>query len=69
VRLVATPDAVTEHRPAICAECQTRLWAEAEVERLYHKLGETVTLYDDRDISTGVKLKDADLLGSRSELP
>jgi prolyl-tRNA synthetase len=35
----------------------------SEVERLYHKLGETVTLYDDRDISTGVKLKDADLLG------
>jgi prolyl-tRNA synthetase len=35
----------------------------AEVERLYRKLGETVTLYDDRDVSTGVKLKDADLLG------
>jgi prolyl-tRNA synthetase len=35
----------------------------SKAEGLYRKLGETVTLYDDRDVSTGVKLKDADLLG------
>jgi prolyl-tRNA synthetase len=34
-----------------------------EAEGLYRKLGEMATLYDDRDVSTGVKLKDADLLG------
>jgi prolyl-tRNA synthetase len=32
-------------------------------ERVYRELGEDVTLYDDRNLSTGVKLKDADLLG------
>jgi len=32
-------------------------------ETVYRQLGENVTLYDDRDVSTGVKLKDADLLG------
>jgi transposase len=31
LRLVAAPDAVVEHRPAICAGCQTRLWEEAPV--------------------------------------
>jgi transposase len=32
LRLVAIPDAVVEHRPAVCAQCQTPL-AEAEVVR------------------------------------
>ena len=31
LRLVATPDAVVEHRPAICASCQTALPEEAPV--------------------------------------
>src|SRR5271166_4939346 len=31
LRLVATPDEVVEHRPAICTGCQTPLWAEAPV--------------------------------------
>ncbi len=37
--------------------------AHEVAEALYHQLGETATLYDDRDMSAGVKLKDADLLG------
>jgi prolyl-tRNA synthetase len=38
--------------------------AEREAaETVYRRLGEEVTLYDDRSVSTGVKLKDADLLG------
>ena len=37
--------------------------ARARAELLYHELGENATLYDDRDLSAGVKLKDADLLG------
>ena len=31
LRLVATPDTLVEHRPAICAGCQTPLSAEAPV--------------------------------------
>jgi hypothetical protein len=31
LRLVATPDVVVEHRPAVCADCQTPLSAEAAV--------------------------------------
>ena len=37
--------------------------ARARAELLYLELGENATLYDDRDLSAGVKLKDADLLG------
>ncbi len=32
-------------------------------EALYTALGAEATLYDDRELSAGVKLKDADLLG------
>ncbi|HLZ21559.1 MAG TPA: proline--tRNA ligase [Ktedonobacterales bacterium] len=32
-------------------------------ERVYVALGEETTLFDDRDVSAGIKLKDADLLG------
>ena len=32
LRLVATPDAVVEHRPVICSSCQTSLADEAPVE-------------------------------------
>lgn len=32
-------------------------------DEVYHRMGEANTLYDDRNISIGVKLKDADLLG------
>ncbi len=33
LRLVATPDVVVEHRPAVCGECQTPLPADASVVR------------------------------------
>jgi prolyl-tRNA synthetase len=37
--------------------------AHAAAEQLYAALGESETLYDDRDVSAGVAFKDADLLG------
>ncbi|HEY7782472.1 MAG TPA: His/Gly/Thr/Pro-type tRNA ligase C-terminal domain-containing protein, partial [Ktedonobacterales bacterium] len=37
--------------------------ARAAAEALYTALGSDAVLYDDRDLSAGVKLKDADLLG------
>jgi transposase len=47
LHLVATPDAVVEHRPAMCAQCQTPL-AEAEVvlyeRRQVHELPPAVRL-------------------------
>ena len=37
--------------------------ARAAADQLYASLGADDTLYDDRDLSTGIKFKDADLLG------
>lgn len=39
------------------------LAATEVAERIYAALGEGQTLYDDREVSAGIKLKDADLLG------
>jgi hypothetical protein len=40
LRLVAVPDAVVEHRPAVCAHCQTSLADAAVVLRERHQVQE-----------------------------